>query len=542
MISEHAQKLWQNLLELGPRRLIALAVIGITVFIGVGAGAYYLSRPELDVLYSGLGREDVSRIGATLRDANIPFDVNTAGDTVMVRHGLTTQARVLLAEKGLPTNASGGYELFDKIGSLGLTSFMQEVTRVRALEGEIARTIQVMKGVKAARVHIVMQDRGSFRRERQPPSASVVIRTDSPGDGGTAQAIQYLVAAAVPGMTVDRVTVLTSDGTLLLSGEDGKNAASGRMSSLERTVSRSIQENIRKTLVPYLGLENFEVNVATNLNTDKRQINETNYDPNTRVERSVRVIRDKENSQNSNKQLPTTVEQNLPEARVDSSGGEQSNNEKNRREDVTNYEISSRTVTTVSDGYTVNKLFIAILVNRPRLAAALGEGATQQMIDSKVAEISKIAATAGGLDAQRGDQIQVTAVDFLDSAREIEPVPAMGIVELLSRQLGNVLNAVTILVVAMCLIWFGLRPAVNAILAQPSIKTAANEAEAAAAIGTEFEGAATAQLDGAEPNLIEDLTDKMKRAPMKRLEQIVQLNEEQAAAILRQWMRQEEMA
>ena len=101
---------------------------------------------------------------------------------MLVRYGQTAQARMLLAEKGLPTSAKAGYELFDKMGSMGLTSFMQEVTRVRALEGEIARTIQAMKGVKAARVHIVLADTGSFRRGRQTPSASVIVRTETAGD------------------------------------------------------------------------------------------------------------------------------------------------------------------------------------------------------------------------------------------------------------------------------------------------------------------------------------------------------------------------
>jgi flagellar M-ring protein FliF len=193
---ENAQKLWQDLLELGARRLIALAFVGVTVFTGVGLGAYFLSRPELEVLYTGLSRDDINRMGAALRDADIKFDVNSAGDAISVRRGQTVQARVMLAEKGLPNSSNAGYELFDKVGSLGLTSFMQEVTRVRALEGELARTIQVMKGVKAARVHVVLGERGSFRRERQPPSASVVVRGDINVEGGTPQAIRHLVAAA----------------------------------------------------------------------------------------------------------------------------------------------------------------------------------------------------------------------------------------------------------------------------------------------------------------------------------------------------------
>ena len=158
------------------RKLAALAAIGIAVFALTGIGGYYLSRPSMETLYAGLDRQDVCSIGAALRDADIGFDVSADGTAVMVRYGQTAQARMLLAEKGLPHSSNAGYELYDKMGSLGLTSFMQDVTRVRALEGELSRTIQSMSGIKAARVHIVLPDEGSFRRIKQPPSASVVIR------------------------------------------------------------------------------------------------------------------------------------------------------------------------------------------------------------------------------------------------------------------------------------------------------------------------------------------------------------------------------
>src|SRR5207344_1654733 len=165
---EQLERLWRSLIALGARRLATLGLVGLVVFATVGLGSYYLSRPQLEVIYTGLSPQDVSRIGAALKEAGITFDVNSQGNTVSVRRGQTAQARMLLAEKGLPTSANAGYELFDKMGSMGLTSFMQEITRVRALEGEIARTIQAMKGVKAARVHIVMPARGSFRREQLP--------------------------------------------------------------------------------------------------------------------------------------------------------------------------------------------------------------------------------------------------------------------------------------------------------------------------------------------------------------------------------------
>src|SRR5262245_48445115 len=346
---EQLERLWLSLLGLGGRRLAALAVVGVGVFAAVALGSYYLSRPELETLYAGLSAQDVSRIGAALREAGIAFDVNAQGTAVLVRYGQTAQARMLLAEKGLPASATAGYELFDKMGSMGLTSFMQEVTRVRALEGEIARTIQAMKGVKAARVHIVLPDTGSFRRGRQTPSASVIVRTETAGDSGLAPAIRHLVAAAVPGMTIDQVTVLNTDGTILASGGDSASAAPGKMVSLEKSISKELQDNIARTLTPYLGLSNFEISVAARLNTDKRQINETAYSPESRVERSVRVIKETGSQQNINSRTPVSAEQNVPaDQQATPGGGDQSKKANERREELTNYEVGTKTTSTVS--------------------------------------------------------------------------------------------------------------------------------------------------------------------------------------------------
>jgi flagellar M-ring protein FliF len=135
-----------------------------------------------------------------------------------------------------------------------------------------------MRGIKAARVHIVLGDEGSFRRARQPSSASVVVRTETPDDVVEAKAIRHLVAAAVPGMTLAEVTVLSTDGVLLAAGDDQADTAPGAMLALEKTVSREILDNVRKTLTPFLGAANFQVSVTARLNTDKRQTNETIFD------------------------------------------------------------------------------------------------------------------------------------------------------------------------------------------------------------------------------------------------------------------------
>ena len=543
---EHLEKLWTNILELGPRRLIALGLVGLTVFLTVGLGAYYLSRPLREPIYTGLSRDDVSRMAAVLKDAGVPFDVSSDGTAVLVSYGQTAQARMLLAEKGLPQSSKAGYELFNDLGSLGLTSFMQDITRVRALEGEIARTVQTLKGVKAARVHIVMPDPGSFRREQQPASASVVVRTEPANDPTTAPAIRQLVAAAIPGMKPDKVTVLNTDGTILLSGDDATTAPAGRMATLEQLTNREIQDNIRRTLTPYLGTNNFEVSVVARLNTDKTQTNETIFNPDQKVERGTRVIKETENSQNRAAQRPTTAQQNLPNQNVQSGGGENSSSESQRREEQTNFEISSKTVQTVSDGYTVKNLSVAVLVNRSRLEALTnpgkepGKDAAKIDLEPKIAEIEQLVASASGFDKARGDQIKVAAVSFVNEGQPLTPVSPLGIGDVLMRQSGTLINAATILIVGCLLIWFGLRPAVNAILApSPATELALAGAEgdgALALLQAEQDAAASS------PNLIEDLSEQMARSPIRKLEQLVELDEEQVANILKQWLTREEAA
>lgn len=537
--------LLSNLRQLGARRLFALAMIGLAVLAAIGLGAYYLSRPATETLYANLSREDVTRIGAALKDAGISFDVNADGTAVLVAPADTARARMQLAEKGLPQSSSSGYELFNDVNSLGLTSFMQEVTKVRALEGELARTIQTMKGIKAARVHIVLPDRASFRRDQQSASASVVIRTENAEDGTSAEAIRHLVAAALPGMKVDAVTVLNTDGAILASGDDPANASSGKKAMLQEQMNRETEAKIRRALTPYLGIDNFQISVTSRLDIDRVTTNETTYDPASKTERSVRVVKETGTSQNRSKQAAASVQQNMPGQAAGADAGNNSNEETNRREELTNFEISSRSTETVREGFTVQNLSIAILVNRARLVPTEGAGDGAVPLETQIYEIEQLAAAASGFDKARGDKLKVSAVGFADGNGQLEPVAALPWSEVLMRQAGTLVNAATILIVAVLLIWFGLRPAVRAIVARPED---AELIETAMLAGT---GGAMGELpapDGGgamtpgvtEPvSLIEDLTSKMNRSPQKRLEQIIDFDEEQAAAILRQWLQQE---
>jgi flagellar M-ring protein FliF len=541
---EQAEKLWQNILALGGRKLAALGLVGLTVVLAVAGGAYYLSRPVQEALYTGLSREDVNRIGGALKDAGISFDVSSDGTSVLVAYSDTAQARMLLAEQGLPQNANSGYELFNELGSFGLTSFMQEVTKVRALEGELARTIQTMKGIKAARVHIVLPDRGSFRRDQQPASASVVIRTERPDDISAAQAIRHLVAAAIPGMKVDSVTVLNTEGTVLASGDDGSNAASGKLSRLQQEVSSQIEENIRRTLTPYLGLNNFEISVATRLDVASTRTSETIFDPDSRVERSVRVIRENAQSRNRSNDTPATVQQNIPQEELPAGEGADSNEQNERREELTNFEISSKVVETQNDGFDIAQLSIAVLVNRDRLMANAGTEAGSIPVDTQILDIEQLVTSASGLNLERGDQLKVAAVGFAQAAGDLEPVPPLSMFDLLTRQMGTLINAATMLIIAVLLILFGLRPAMKVILARPQeeepLPDLLEGPDSALQTLDAATGAPITAGSQAELNLIEDLTSKMNRTPQKRLEQIIEYDEQQAAAILRQWLNAEE--
>lgn len=560
-----AQKLLSNLQALGGRKLGALALIGFVAIALVSLAAFYLSKPTMESLYSGLDRQDVTRIGAALTEAGIPFDVNAAGDTVMTNFSQTANARMLLAEKGLPRSENAGYELFDSMGSMGLTTFMQEVTRVRALEGELARTIQTLKDVRAARVHIVLPEPGSFRRESQKPSASVVIRTDNTEDFANAQAIRHLVSSAIPGMQVDQVTVLNTDGTLLASGDDASNATSTKQLGMEGIVSSSIQDSIRRTLAPYLGVGNFQSSVIARLDTDRRQISSRKFDPDGRVERSTRTVRETgQSTDQAANDNAATAAQNVPQAAPQPATNGNSSSEANeRREELTNYEINETTTQTVSDGYDVRRLSIAVVVNRARLAATLGENPTQEQIDAALAEVKTLVASAAGITDSRGDQLEVTAVDFVSNGQDLQPVPSLGYGEMLLKQSGTMVNALTILVVAVLVIWFGLKPAIRAISA-PAANDNADDAMLAGDGPIElqnpmldndlgplntppgFGADLVASLGYGEPPANDDLFDELTRnranSPKVRLEKLVDFDEAQAAAILKQWIHQKEAA
>ena len=545
---EQLQKIIDNLSQFGPKKLAIMGGVAALVMAIIGVASFYLNRPAYETLYVGLERSDVNQIGLVLGESGITFDVESDGTSVLVEAGKTAQARMLLAEKGLPTSTNAGYELFDNVGSLGLTSFMQQVTRVRALEGEIARTIQSIAGIKAARVHIVMSERANFRREEQQPSASVVIRTSGVNAERSANAIRHMVAAAVPGLNADKVTILDASGELLAAGDDPANNAASRSLTVEQTVESQIEENIRRALSPYLGHENFRASVRAEVNTDVRQIQETTFDPDSRVERSVQVVKLAEQASERSSSSPATVEQNLPDATPEATTGPESSEQSERREETTNYELNSKRIETVSNGYTVDRLSISVVVNRARLTELLGANAAPDAVDARIAEIRNVVASATGFTENRGDLINVAAVEFIDGLDGADASEA-GILDSLGQHAGTMINAAAFVVVVFLVVWFGIRPMTAALTGPQEVAAEDAAGEAAPRSLPNLQGQSAAIADPARPSAsgtepapapgIDDLHKRIRPGPQERLARMVDLNEERTAQILRKWSRQE---
>ena len=549
----------KNVANLGATRIAALAGVGMLSIALVLVAAMFLNKPAMETLYIGLDATDLNQISIALSEAGINFDVGTDGKSVQVPVGSTAKARLLLAERGLPNSTTAGYELFDNVGSLGLTSFMQEITRVRALEGEIARTIQTIDGVSAARVHIVMADNGNFRKGDQKPTASVMIRANASTGRKAASSIRHLVAASVPGLSIDDVTILDSMGQLLASGDDASNSSLNKSLNTEQNLQSEIESNIDKALAPFLGMDNFRASVTAKLNTDSEQTQETRYDPESKVERSVRTTKEDNKSSQSQSDTPSTVEQNVPKAGPTSgTAGPKSSDESNKKEEQTNFEINTKTIATVRNGYKIEKLSVSVVVNKGRLAKLVGEPVDQAKMDAYLAEMQKIVNTAAGIDTTRGDQVNVTTMDFIETAL-LDDAAGPGIVETLTRNIGGIINALAFIIVAFLIVWMGFRPRAKSMGSGAMAAPGPGESLPGESAGLELPDFAPSSIDGPGSSMMEgfgadfgfdsseDLlavgddgpgggfSRRVKEGPERRLAKMVEISEERAAKILRKW-------
>ena len=535
---DRLRALGANLAALGPRRLALLGAAFALVLGAVLAGSMMLGAPTYETIYANLERRDAAAIGRELSAVGIPHSTGEGGTSVAVPLSRVGEARTHLASRGLPESEGGGYELFDQIGSLGLTSFMQEVTRLRALEGEIARTIRAIEGVAAARVHLVMPDPGSFRRESREPTASIVITARSEAARASAPAIRHLVAAAVPGLAVAGVTVLDDRGQLLIAGDTMETTGLASSLQLVATMEREVEAKVGRALEPFLGRDAFRVSAKARLNTDREEVRETTFDPDGRVEREVRIEREQRRSDRRDADAAVTVENDLPDTGdAGAASGDATSESDDRRTETTSYEINQRTVSRVRDAHRLERLTVAVVVDRARVEELAG-GTDDAAIAETVERVRSLALSAAGMDEERGDVAEIAAVAFA-------PSEAIGGGEAsatlaLARHAGTAVAALAFVAGLAVLAW-GLRPAVRQLLADPSGRGAdewgapPDEDGFARLIGdgapdavprSSLAGPPLSGVDASEP--LED--------PADRLARLVDLDERRTAMVLRRWI------
>ncbi len=547
LTSKQLGQIGASLAKLGPRRLAILAAVGVAIVFIVGLSARYLSRPSMQAIYTGLTAQDVTRITATLAESGVAFDVNEQRSAVLVPFGQAARARSLLAQKGLPSSSKAGYELFDQLGSMGLTSFMQEVTRVRALEGEIGRTIQALDGVSAARVHLVLPEAVPFRRERREPSASVLLRIDSRWQTSAGQAVRHIVAAAVPGMKVEQVSVASTDGRLIASGGDERNLGSLKLAEMEKSMAADLEQRAGRTLASALGAGNFQVSITVHLDVDRQQTNETVFDPKSRVERSVRVVKQSGSTEDGGAKSAVGVEANLPRPEAAQADSDKRRQREDRREELINYELNTKSMQTVREGYRVQRLAVAVVVNRKQIAAQLGANPDSAAVNSRLEELKRLVAAATGAGADSNSNIEISANDFMNPAAELSPIPSASFYDYLLMNIGSIVNAVAMVVIAMIVVLFALPPLMRALAPVGASANAQALESTVARSGAELppmpdlavlpsmtNGVAVSQ--GISPIKRQD------EALRERLQNLVASDEVKVARVLKTWMAEAESA
>ncbi len=541
----------QILRSLGP---IQLAVMGGVV---VGLIAFFiflvarLSAPQMALLYGDLATEDSSSIVARLESQKIPFTLKRGGAEIHVPADQVTTLRVSMAEQGIPTGGSVGYEIFDKTDTLGVTNFVQKIKLVRALEGELARTIRSIDKVKSARVHLVMPRRELFSRERQKPSASVILKMETSARPTREQvvAIQHLVAAAVPGLLPNRISVVDSKGSLLAAGfeEEGDAGvmaakAAEQRRAFESRMSHTIENLLEKTV----GFGNVRAEVSADMDFDRISTNEESFDPDGQVVRSTQSI--EETSSSREAETPAvTVGINLPDDQSQGGAAGTASSAESRTEETVNFEISKKVINHVRESGTVKRLSVAVLIDGTwRKNPETGDREYVERSQEELELLKTLVTATVGIDTKRGDTLEVISMRFAEGP---EPEPEEPLELFFGFDKNDLLRMAEILVlsiVALLVILLVVRPLVaRAFEALPSAAEALSEAQllaeraAAPALAAPGEGMPGEEEDLEELIDIDRVEGRVKASSVKKVGEIVQKHPEEALSIIRSWMYQE---
>lgn len=441
--------------------VVAVLMLGFFAFLIMRA-----SSPQMAPLYTGLSFEDSAAIVSELQSQNIPYEIRGEGETILVARDQITTVRMALAENGLPQRGQVGYEIFDQQSALGTTSFVQNINNVRALEGELARTISSLARIKSARVHLVLPERELFRRERKDPTASIVLAVRGELSGGEIRAIQHLVASAIEGLTPNRVSIVDDTGRLLASGAGNSEESMMAGEIEERTlgVEERLRTRIEDLLANIVGAGRARVQVSAELDLSRSTKTSETFDPNGQV---VRSTQSREGENATTAPAPTgqvSVATELPGASANASGGNSSETG-TTSEEVTNYEISKTTQTEMTEAGSIKRLSVAVVVDGTYADDGAGNSTYTPRTAEELAQITALVRSAVGFVEARGDTVEVANLQFAERPELAQlGTEGPGLFDFTRDDLMNGAQMLVTLLIALALVLFVMRPLLRKVL------------------------------------------------------------------------------
>jgi flagellar M-ring protein FliF len=415
--------LFDSIRKLGMVRVAMLA--GVTLGI-LGAFAWLEvqgpSRGRMTVLASNVDPQSAQQISAELTGRKIPYRLD--GGQIFVPESDLATARTLLSVNGLSGESVTGYEIFDRSNDLAVTEFDQQVKLTRALEGEIARTIVSVHGILHARVHIVLPRREPFAHDRLHAQASVMLTV--PGrqvlSPDAVQSVVDLVAAAVPGLRPQDVTVVDSNLHLLSQAGDGNDARSkvAMEESTQRKTEARLAMAVEMMLEQTLGPGHVHAEASIRMNFDNVKETQEKFDPDGSVVRSTQNVTS--NSKTTEKTGPVSLQNNLPNANAGAEAAPTSQDGK--QEETTNYEISKTVRAIVHDQPQIERITLAVMVDGTDVVGADGKHTWKARDQAELDQITKLVKSAIGFDEKRGDQLDVVSMPFVSPLDAAEATPA----------------------------------------------------------------------------------------------------------------------
>ncbi len=501
---------------LDTRRRIIVALATIGMFAAIIALSRGMASQDMVLLYAGLDGAAAGEVVAALEQKGIPFEVR--GDAIFVPEQARDVQRMTLAAEGLPSGGSQGYELLDSLSGFGTTAQMFDAAYWRAKEGELARTILSVPGIRSARVHISTPSNRPFQRDEKH-TASVTVTTN--GNGLTsqqAQAMRFVVSAAVSGLAPTDVAIVDAERGLVPDDDPGSITGMGDH-------SEELRGRAQRVLEARVGYGNAVVELTVEPVTDTESITERRIDPESRVAVSTDVEESTSTSQNDGGDN-VTVASNLPDGDANGSQNTSSSEDSSTRS-LTNFELSETSREVLRGPGAIRRLTVAVLVNDPVTTDAAGVTTSVSRSTDELESLRDLVASAVGFDDSRGDVITIKSMAFeIPTAQGTEAVNPGGLpLDVMTlAQLG------LLALVAIALGLFVLRP----ILRQPK--------QMPALLPPEREqlsppGAAIARPAlGFDAIVDPDTTQAEIIDPVTRLRRLIEERQDETAQILQNWI------